>query len=71
MHYGWPWVSNPHGSPSQEDEGNVIADHLNHPDFWRCAGMALQQRLGYYPSGALGTILLLVLVLVLLGRIPL
>lgn len=26
---------------------------------------------GYYPSGALGTILLLVLVLVLLGRIPL
>jgi hypothetical protein len=26
---------------------------------------------GYYPSGALGTILLVVLVLVLIGRVPL
>jgi hypothetical protein len=31
--------------------------------------VALQRRLGYYPSSGLGLILIIVLILVLLGRI--
>jgi len=45
------------------------ADHPDPAAYRRDPDLAVQLRLGYYPSGGVGLILIIVLILVLLGRI--
>ncbi len=46
------------------------SDHHSHPDAgWRPSALAAQRFLGYLPSGALGTVLIILVILLLMGRL--
>lgn len=50
-------------------DGNDFADHSDFAPHRSTADMALQHRGGYYPSGGLGLVVIVLLVLILLGRV--
>jgi hypothetical protein len=52
-----------------DEHRNDSADHADTPVARRFAELAPQQAWGYYPSGGIGLILLLIIVLLLLGRL--